>query len=144
MATDRENFDSELRAHERIVKESVKQRSKLRKLSMKINSGYIPCYVSEDGPWYVKFNGIDPSWNLLAEYSQVNFNFYNFNKVMGVFPKEIAWLIIEWLDFRRSTRIAARISLKSDCRRLPNVLARADRLYPEEYDLLLWVHGPND
>jgi hypothetical protein len=118
-----------------MVVESVKQRTKLRVLMAKVDSGYIPCYVSEDGPWFVKFNGIDPSWWLLHEYTQVNYAFYHVNKDLHIFPMDIANLILEWLDFRRSTRIAARISIKSDRRRLGNVLERADRLYPyDEYD----------
>jgi hypothetical protein len=120
-----------------VVLESVKQRTKLRRLMAKVDSGYIPCYVSEDGPWFVKFNGIDPSWWLLAEYTQVNYAFYHINKDLRVFPMAIGNLILEWLDFRRATRIAARISIRSDRRRLGNVLERADRLYPyDEYD---WV-----
>jgi hypothetical protein len=113
-----------------VMQKSIEMRADLNKLLVKVRSGYIPAYVSEDGPWFVKFNGIDASWNLLFEFTQVNYAFYQTNKDLGLFPVEIAELVIEWLDFRRSTRIAARISIKSDRRRLGNVLARADRLYP--------------
>ena len=109
---------------------SLGMRDKLHTLIAKIRSGYIPAYVSEDSPWFVKFNGINASWNLLDVYSQVNYAFYQTNRDMGLFPVEIANLVLEWLDFRRSTRIAARISIKSDRRRIGNVIARADRLYP--------------
>ena len=123
-----------------VVVESVKQRTKLRVLMSKIDSGYIPCYVSEDGPWFVKFNGIDPSWYFLDAYTAVNYAFWNINVDLCVFPLDIAKLVLEWLDFRRSTRIAARISIKSDRRRLGNVLERADRLFPyDEYDA--WLAG---
>ena len=117
----------------------MKERRAFDNLVTKVRSGYIPAYVSEDSPWFAKFNGINPAWHFLDAFSQVNYAFYQIYKDLGLFPMEIADRILEWLDFRRSTRIAARLSMKMDRRRLELVLEKAERVFPMPRWAELWL-----
>ena len=100
-----------------------------------------PNYLSTDGPWYAKFNGIDPAWNVHHMYKDHLDAFYKADDRHGTFPAHVRDRIMEFGNYRDANRIAGKLAFKSDQRRLGNVINRTRRIYADSWQQLVQGEG---
>jgi hypothetical protein len=100
-----------------------------------------PNYLSMDGPWFTKFNGIDPAWNVHHMYKHHLDAFYKADHRHGTFPAHIRDRIMKFGDYPHANRIAGEIAFKSDQRRLLNVIKRTRRVYADSWQQLVQGEG---
>lgn len=89
-----------------------------------------PHYVTANGPWFVKFTGWDPAMTMKRLLGERDAAFIE----LDLFPKAISQRIVSFLDHKTAMVRAGRIALKSDQRRVANVIERASRLYPVQWN----------
>ncbi len=86
-------------------------------------------YRSDEGPWFVKFNGSDPVWYIHRELESRAAEFTRINRELGRFPSDVCDQILSHTDDLVAKKKALRISMKSDERRLVQVISRAKKRF---------------